>query len=256
VPDGTLLGRTAAARAIGVSKTTVRRFEGTLLKPEVGVDGVHRFREEELRELVIRRASKSGPPDAYDGEIAGAVFDLLDEGVHPVDVVKRLRLDPRAVDALRRQWASMRDTFIVTGDEARQIEQVPWLGGSRPIRDGRGLLECLGYVDPHDCERCEEELATLCARCAKAMNPREADERAHGARERKNEHERQRRKGMWEREFLPRHLAQAGRKAQERLAASTDALQGPATGFPSRSSDARPPADDGEVADSSRPKSR
>src|SRR6266481_6337355 len=56
---GSLLGRTAAARAIGVSKTTFRRrYEGSLLPAEVGPDGVHRFREEQIRELVIQRGSK------------------------------------------------------------------------------------------------------------------------------------------------------------------------------------------------------
>jgi hypothetical protein len=214
------MGRTAAARTIGVSKTTFRRnIEGKLLTPEVGPDGVHWFREEQVRELVIQqRATKAAAPDAYNGEMAAAVFALLDEAIHPVDIVKRLHLDPRAVEALHRQWASMRDTFVVTGDIARQIEEVPWLGGSRPLRDGQQLLACLSYADPHDCEKCQEEVATLCAKCAKAMNAREAEQRAEEARAHSNERERQRRKGMWEREFLPRHLERAGRNAQERSA--------------------------------------
>ncbi len=54
VPAGNMMRRTAAARAFGVSKTTFRRsIEGTMLPPEVGPDGVHRFREEQVRELVI-----------------------------------------------------------------------------------------------------------------------------------------------------------------------------------------------------------
>jgi hypothetical protein len=205
--SGSLLGRTAAARAIGVSKTTFRRrYEGSLLPAEVGPDGVHRFREEQIRELVIQRGSKSAAPDAYDGAMASAVFCLLDDGVHPVDIVKRLSLDPRAVEALHRQWASMRDTFLVTGDVARKIEELPWLAGPRPIRDGQQLLANLTWDDPASCERCSLETATLCAKCAKAMNGGEAGQRAEQARERKSERERQRRKGEWEREFLPRHL--------------------------------------------------
>ncbi len=214
LPDGNMLGRTEAARMMGLSKTTFRRnVEGSALKPEVGPDGVHRFREEHVRELVFQR-TPAAAPDAYDGAMASSVFALLDEGVHPVDIVKRLALDPRAVEALHRQWASMRDTFVVTGEVARQIEQVPWLGGSRPIRDGQRLLDSLTYADPQFCARCQDEVATLCAKCSKTMGAREAEQRANEARERGNEQERQRRKGQWEREYLPRHLerARAGRK--------------------------------------------
>ncbi len=136
VPAGSMMGRTAAARTIGVSKTTFRRsIEGTLLPPEVGPDWVHRFREEQVRELVIQRGSKTAAPDAYNGNMAAAAFGLLDEGIHPVDIVKRLRLDPRAVEVLHRLWASMRDTFVVTGEVARKIEEVPWL--RRPSSDSR-----------------------------------------------------------------------------------------------------------------------
>jgi hypothetical protein len=208
VPSGKLLGRTEAARVIGVSKTTFRRrFEGTVLKPEVGVDGVHRFREERVRELVIQR-SGTASPDAYDGAMAAEVFSLLDEGVHPVDVVKRLALDPRAVEAIHRQWASMRDTFIVTGNEAREIEALPWVAGSRPIRDGRQLVESLSDADPRLCAKCQDDHAAVCVKCASGMSGTEAKRRGVEAREQGNERERQRRKGQWEREFLPRLVEQ------------------------------------------------
>ncbi|HEX9298275.1 MAG TPA: hypothetical protein VF881_20690, partial [Polyangiaceae bacterium] len=120
----------------------------------------------------------------------------------------------RAVEALHRQWASMRDTFIVTGDVARKIEELPWLAGPRPIRDGQQLLANLTWDDPASCERCSLETATLCAKCAKAMNVGEAEQRAEQARERKSEREHQRRKGEWEREFLPRHLEERRAKKQ------------------------------------------
>src|SRR5260370_35668921 len=84
VPAGKLLGRTETARMIGVSKTTFRRrLEGTALTPEVGPDGVHRFREEHVRELVIQRNSGAAP-DGYDGATAPEVFGLLDDALHPV----------------------------------------------------------------------------------------------------------------------------------------------------------------------------
>src|SRR5260370_15380332 len=96
--SGSLLGRTAAARAIGVSKTTFRRrYQGSLLPAEVGSDGVHRFREEQNRELVIQRGAKSTPPDAHDGALAPNRFCLPDPGVHPLDIVKRFGPHPRAL---------------------------------------------------------------------------------------------------------------------------------------------------------------
>jgi hypothetical protein len=211
LPTGKLLGRTEAARAIGVSKTTFRRrFEGTVLKPEVGTDGVHRFREERVRELVIQRSATTESPDAYDGTMAAEVFSLLDDGVHPVNVVKRLALDPRAVEAIHRQWASMRDTFVVTGSEAREIESLPWVAGRRPILDGRQLVESLSDADPRLCAKCQDEHAALCIKCASAMSGGEAKRRSAEAREQDNERERQRRKGQWEREFLPRLGEQRG----------------------------------------------
>jgi hypothetical protein len=198
-----LLRRSEAARVLGVSTSTLRRMEGTALRPELGPDGVHRFREEHVRELVVHRNTVSSGPEAYDAEMAAEVFALLDEGVHPVEIVKRHRLDPRAVEAMHAKWASMRGAFVVTGETARAIEALPWLLGTRPIRDGRQLLSNMGVIDPQVCAKCEEEAATLCARCAKAMNGHEAEQRAAEARRRRDERERERRRAEWEREFLP-----------------------------------------------------
>jgi hypothetical protein len=201
--SGKLLRRSEAARVLGVSTSTLRRMEGTALLPELGADGVHRFREEHVRELVVHRNPAVAAPEAYDAEMAAEVFALLDEGVHPVEIVKRRRLDPRAMEAMHAKWASMRGAFVVTGETARQIEALPWLLGTRPIRDGRQLLSNLGVMDPQVCAKCEEEAAALCAKCAKAMNAKEAEDRAAEGRRRRDERERERRRAEWEREFLP-----------------------------------------------------
>ena len=134
---GKLLKRSEAARLLGVSTATVRRMEGATLTPVLGPDGVHRFHEEHVRELVIHRVRTIPESlDAYDAEEAAAAFDLFDQDVHPVDVVKRTKLHPRAVAAMHREWVSLRGGYVVAGDTARQIAALPWLLGSRPIAAG------------------------------------------------------------------------------------------------------------------------
>src|SRR5688572_9826637 len=89
--DDELLKRRETARVVGVSETTVRRWaDRGVLTPIVGPDGVHRYRAGEVRELTVRKV-KLGPlaPDEYDGAAAATVFRLLDDGVHPIDIVKR-----------------------------------------------------------------------------------------------------------------------------------------------------------------------
>jgi hypothetical protein len=88
-----LMTRAQAAAMANVSVSTVRRWEGTVLPTVVGEDGVHRFRQEHVREIVERRVqSTPAAPDAYDGSTAAAVYALFDEGQNPADVVKRTGL--------------------------------------------------------------------------------------------------------------------------------------------------------------------
>src|SRR5260370_2065172 len=56
VPAGNMLGRTEAARAIGVSKPPFRRRrEGSLLPAAVGPHGVAPIREDHVREHILQR---------------------------------------------------------------------------------------------------------------------------------------------------------------------------------------------------------
>jgi hypothetical protein len=107
LPHDTLLTRADVAREIGKHVSTVRRLEQkSVLTPVVGRDGVHRFRHDQVRELVeVRERVRSGPaaPDAYDGSTAAAVFELFAQGVEPVDVVVRMKLHPLAVEAIHRK---------------------------------------------------------------------------------------------------------------------------------------------------------
>lgn len=99
-PSGKLLKRSEAARLLGVS--TLRRREGDVLKPLVGADGVHLFDEAEVRAVCVtlRGRATLGALGPSAGDTAADVFTLLDDGVHPVEIVKRLHLTPDVVNAL------------------------------------------------------------------------------------------------------------------------------------------------------------
>src|SRR4051794_704080 len=67
--------RSGVASALQVSVTTVRRWEGTLLHPELGPDGIHRFRPEEVDALArARPATPNRRAEVTPGEVAAAAF--------------------------------------------------------------------------------------------------------------------------------------------------------------------------------------
>lgn len=103
-----LLTRSQAARVLGVSVSTVIRREH-VLKPVV-VNGVHLFDESVLkREVVtIRQRQATASLGSTAGEVAAAVFELLEAGVEPAQIVIRLRVAPDAVQALRAQYSELK----------------------------------------------------------------------------------------------------------------------------------------------------
>jgi hypothetical protein len=108
------LTRTEVARRLGVSLTTLRRMEGKTLHPETGPGGVRFFDQHEVEavEVTYRRVRsrqvtrEQGP----DGDEAAEVFELLDRGLHPIEVVKQLRIAPERVASLHGSWARLKRT--------------------------------------------------------------------------------------------------------------------------------------------------
>lgn len=186
----TLLTRGEAAAVLGRHESSVRRLERkSRLVAEVGTDGVHRFRERHVRNLAVelRAHAAEAPPEAYDASMASEAFADFDAGTHPVEVVKRMRWDPRAVEAMHRQWVTMRGGYVVTAEEARAIASLPWLMGSRPICSGADLVKNLRASMAHGrCQRCAEQgvdsPAEVCAECTRAMSVKEAERRLAAAR--------------------------------------------------------------------------
>ena len=78
---------------LGVSKSTLRRMEGTELQPTIGPHNVRMFHEEEIRAVVVtRRGRVDAGSDA--GELAAEAFELFDNGLDVVETVKQLRAAP------------------------------------------------------------------------------------------------------------------------------------------------------------------
>jgi hypothetical protein len=102
-----LLTRSQAARVLGVSVSTVIRREH-VLKPVI-VNGVHMFDERVLRREVttIRHRQAVASLGPTSGDIASAVFELLEAGIEPTQIVIRVKVPPDAVQALQAQWLEM-----------------------------------------------------------------------------------------------------------------------------------------------------
>lgn len=71
----------------------------------------------------------------YDGEIAAAAFEALDDGVDAADLVKRLKIRPEIAESLMRAWCDMRGALFIPGNQVAKIERCWWTSGN-PIRNG------------------------------------------------------------------------------------------------------------------------
>ena len=154
-----------------------RRREGRSLTPIVNGDGVHFYRAEQVQELTVRRIPGRAPSD-YDGELAAKMFDLLDEGLDSVDIVRRLRVDPRAVEALTSKWISLRGGFFVTREEAASLEKAADYLGSGPIRNLESIRAHFELMfECTVCSICRKSASEACMTCTKLISVKEAERR-------------------------------------------------------------------------------
>jgi hypothetical protein len=111
------LTRSKVASRLGVSISTVRSLEGRQLHPIVE-SGVHYFDPGEVDALVAANSARKRPgrsPDA--GQVAAAVFRLLDVRKNLREIVEELGLEPERVRALYREW---RVPDLEEGERQRQ----------------------------------------------------------------------------------------------------------------------------------------
>lgn len=189
-PAGKLVGRAAAARLLGVSKSTLRRMEGDRLTPVVGPKNVRLFREEEIQSMTVTRRSVLGLAPRATGEVAADVFELFDQSVHAVDVVKRLRLEPDLVEGLHQRWCKMRGLLVLSDASARALHRMLHDNPSEPRPANEAELLALAEKWVRDeslrrCEQCRNESAAFCRTCARAWGLRAARNHALVERTRK-----------------------------------------------------------------------
>ena len=170
-PADRLLGRAQAAQLLGVSKSTVRRMEGEQLKPVVGPRNVRMFHEEQIRSLVVTRRAEFGSAQP-SGELAADAFELFDAGVHPVDVVKKLRVEPAMIESLHQRWTAWRGMLVLSSLGALQLHEMLFDDGSAPQAKTEFELLALAQTwivetSIRHCEQCRSESAAFCRRCAR-----------------------------------------------------------------------------------------
>lgn len=168
VPAGKLLKRAEAARRLGVSTSSVRRMEGSELQPIVGANGVRYFAEEQIEAVYVRiRRTRTVVPEDDSGAVAARVFERLNAGTNPADIVKDLRLEPELVERLVEQWQRLAQAVLLTRDQARLIQRA--LGGD-PVVDEASLLAAIAEykrASPDYCERCNTGRSVHCLECAR-----------------------------------------------------------------------------------------
>lgn len=110
------LTRGEVADRLGVSVSTVRRYEGTRLHPTIGADGVRTFAAEDVVRLAKtlaaeleaspRAAAKAAAraEELSKGELAARVFERLEQRQSLAEIVVALRVPPDDVRALYRSW--------------------------------------------------------------------------------------------------------------------------------------------------------
>lgn len=170
VPHGKLLRRTEAARMLGVSKSTLRRMEGTSLTPVVGPKNVHLFQEEEVRAIVVTRRARLDTQQAT-GDVAAEAFALFDAGVHVVDAIKQLRVSPETIERLHATWARLRGMLLLSAEGRSEINTVMLGWDNHSLKTEADVIAFLKKWMHEECFRrcsdCKSEMAMFCRVCAK-----------------------------------------------------------------------------------------
>jgi hypothetical protein len=179
VLPGKLVGRSQAARLLGVSKSTVRRMEGQTLTPVVGPKNAHLFHEEQVQSLIVTRRSETGCQPRATGDIAADVFELFDENLHPVEVIKRLRIEPGLVETLHQHWCRLRGLLVLSAAATAELHDILCIDEFAPPTTTEADLIALAQKwvieeSQHQCKRCRGEPAAFCLPCAKAWGARAA----------------------------------------------------------------------------------
>lgn len=144
-PGDKPLTRVDVAARLGVSTSTVRRYEGDLLHPTKGVNGVNQFDAAEIAALAVKLLEQRSPkakrwdarsggkrtvPERTAGDIASEVFERLEQRQSLAEIVVGLRVAPAVVRELHREW----QRGLVEGELEREQPVLP-AGQNRRARE-------------------------------------------------------------------------------------------------------------------------
>ena len=167
---GKFLRRAEAARLLGVSKSTLRRMEGTTLTPLVGPKNERLFLDEEVRAVVVTRRARV-EPESDAGAVAAEAFARFDAGADVVDVVKTLRVAPELVESLYLRWARLRRLLVLSAAGRSAISTIltGWDDGKLATEsDLLALLKTwVTEESARRCWQCKKDWACFCRDCAK-----------------------------------------------------------------------------------------
>jgi hypothetical protein len=124
--------------------------------------------------------SSTSHSNTGSGDLAAQVFDYLDNGASPADIVVRLELPPARVEGLWRTWARLRGHVLLpreavaTWDAALPVYiQMPLPGSASAMVE---RTRALGDAEPLLCLQCQTQMAEYCSECP-GKAAREAAER-------------------------------------------------------------------------------
>lgn len=201
-----LIGRTEAARTLGVSTSTfIRHVEGKVLPAIANEKGWRLFRREEvlrIRSTValprVRRTKRdeAQPATTVDREVAVQVLEMLDAGKSIVEVARTLRLLPEELENLFQWWRTHHGALWLSGlDLAAIQEQLQSTGAKvatkawKPLREAqrspastpKQIVDivrdlCL-FVETQAlgarCAVCDRDQAQICGPCVRAAQRRQ-----------------------------------------------------------------------------------
>lgn len=118
-PSAPRLTRAQVAARVGVSPSTVRRYEGTRLHPDVDENDVRWFDVKQVTALAAALANEprtrkprnanvlatTSEPLRTPGELAALVFERLEQRQSMAEIVVGLRVEPKTVRDLFDQWS-------------------------------------------------------------------------------------------------------------------------------------------------------
>lgn len=136
LPGGDRLTRGQVAERLGVSISTVRRYEGTQLHPTVDENDVRWFAQAEVTALAARIAnersdkpsrgvgSTANAPKRSAGELAALVFERFEQHQSLAEIVVGLRVEPLMVHTLFDLWcSSLTERYLRTAGEPMSVRK-------------------------------------------------------------------------------------------------------------------------------------